>query len=165
MTTHRDFAPRGYFAIALVDPKTDANVGGVLRAAHCFGAAMVVIQGHRYGRSGTDTYATHKHIPLVRTTNVLDVIPFDCVPIAIEIRDDAKPLVTYPHPERAFYIFGPEDGSVHREIVDRCRDTLVIPSFGCLNLAATVNVVCYDRIAKQWARRARVAMDAGAVPA
>lgn len=34
---------RGYAAIGLIRPKTPANVGAVLRAAGCYGAAMVAI--------------------------------------------------------------------------------------------------------------------------
>lgn len=54
----------------------------------------------------------------------------------------------YTHPDRALYIFGPEDGSLDKEIRDWCEDVIYIPTTGCMNLAATVNVVLYDRLAK-----------------
>lgn len=50
--------------------------------------------------------------------------------------------------DRALYIFGPEDGSLDKEIRDWCEDVVYIPTTGCMNLAATVNVVLYDRLAK-----------------
>lgn len=60
----------------------------------------------------------------------------------------ARPLPEYTHPDRALYIFGPEDGSLDKEIRDWCEDVVYIPTTGCMNLAATVNVVLYDRLAK-----------------
>ncbi|MFH7439550.1 TrmH family RNA methyltransferase, partial [Pseudomonas syringae pv. tagetis] len=53
------------------------------------------------------------------------------------------------HPDRALYIFGPEDGSLDQEIPDWCEDVVYIPTEGCMNLAATVNVVLYHRMAKR----------------
>ena len=139
---------RGYAVIGLYAPKTDANVGGVLRAAACYNAALVAIEGRRYKRQYTDTTAAHRHIPLQH--GGLDVlIPFDCVPVCIELCEGAVSLVDYKHPERAFYIFGPEDGSVPLEIQNRCRDKVYVPTSRCMNLAATVNVVLYDRKSKQ----------------
>lgn len=85
---------------------------------------------------------------LLTATNLLEVIPYDCVPIAVELNDKAKSLHKYTHPERAFYIFGPEDGSIPPEIQQRCRDWIQIPTKYCMNLAATVNVVLYDRLSK-----------------
>jgi len=139
---------RGYAAIGLYAPKTEPNVGGALRAAMCYGAAMVAIQGGRYRRMSTDTMAAYRHIPLVHGT-LLDLIPFDCVPVAVELNDRAKPLTTYPHPPRAFYIFGPEDGDVPTEILAKCRDVVQVPTRFCMNLAATVNVLLYDRLVKR----------------
>lgn len=62
--------------------------------------------------------------------------------------DGAISLVGYVHPELAFYIFGPEDGTLKAEITDWCRDIIYIPTNRCMNLAATVNVVLYYRLAK-----------------
>ena len=63
--------------------------------------------------------------------------------------DDARDLTTYTHPERAFYIFGPEDGTLGKSITERCRDRILVPTKHCMNLAACVNVILYDRLAKQ----------------
>lgn len=41
-----------------------------------------------------------------------------------------------------------EDGTLREKILSRCRDRVMIPTNGCMNLAATVNVVLYDRTAK-----------------
>ena len=140
---------RGYAAVGLHMPKTPANVGSVLRAAHCYGAALIVTTGQRYTRAPTDPAAAYRHVPLVRAADLREAIPFDCVPVAVDLIDGARPLHTYAHPERAFYIFGPEDGTLGRAVTDWCRDVVYVPTRYCMNLAAAVNVVLYDRLAKQ----------------
>jgi len=139
---------RGYAAVGIINSKTEANVGGALRACSCYGASMVCVEGCRYQRSCQDTTAMYRSIPLIHTDNIWSVIPFDCIPIAIEINKSAKSIVSFTHPERAFYIFGPEDGSIPNRIMDKCKMTVMIPTKYCMNLAATVNVVLYDRLSK-----------------
>lgn len=148
---------RGYAAIGLHMPKTAANVGSVLRAAHCYGAAMVATTGQRYRRASTDAAKAYRHIPLIQCDDLHAVIPFDCVPVAIEFIKSARELTTYVHPERAFYVFGPEDGTLGQSITGWCRDVVYVPTEYCMNLAATANVVLYDRIAKQLRHRASMA--------
>ncbi|MHC4643908.1 MAG: RNA methyltransferase [Planctomycetota bacterium] len=137
---------RGYAAIGLYHPKDRNNVGSVLRACGCYGAAMVATTGRRYRRAPTDTMHTAKRIPLIQTDDLRSVIPFDCIPIAVEIVDNAKPINEFTHPDRAFYVFGPEDGSLGDSVLQWCHGPPVyIPTLGCMNLAAAVNVVLYDR--------------------
>ncbi len=142
----------GFAAIGLHHPKHPDNVGGVLRAAAAFGVALVAIAGARYRVQRTDTAQAYRDLPLLQVENLREVIPYDCVPVAVEITADAQPLPDYRHPERAMYIFGPEDGDLGRSVLAWCRDIVVIPCRHPLNLAAAVNVVLYDRLAKQ-ARR------------
>ena len=57
---------RGFAAIGLYNPKNTINIGSTLRAAGCYGAAMVAVTGRRYGRVPTDlksvqTYPTAAH--------------------------------------------------------------------------------------------------------
>ena len=52
------------------------------------------------------------------------------------------------YPEKAYYIFGPEDGSIKQAVVNKADAVVYIPTKGSLNLAQTVNVVLYDRMAK-----------------
>lgn len=139
---------RGYSAIGLFNVKRDTNIGGAMRAAHCFGASLIVLTGHRYQYTYTNTTKAENSIPLIEVDDLFDAIPYGCVPVAVEISDESRSLVEYTHPLRAFYIFGPEDGSVPSRIMQKCRDVVSIPTRYCLNLAAAVNVVLYDRIAK-----------------
>ncbi len=140
---------RGYACIGLDNPKAAVNVGSALRAAGCYGAAMVAMTGNRSGKTPTDTMKQYRHRPLLRVENLQDVIPYDCVPVAVDLIDGAIPLPEYEHPERAFYIFGAEDATLGERVISWCRDTIYIPTDGCMNLAATVNVVLYDRLVKQ----------------
>jgi tRNA(Leu) C34 or U34 (ribose-2'-O)-methylase TrmL len=140
---------RGYAAIGLDSPKCEANVGGALRAAYCYGASMIALTAKRIPRLPTDTFATHRHVPLLRVDDIMDALPFDCVPVAVELLDDATPLPEYEHPQRAFYIFGGEDATLGVRVLSRCRDIVMVPTNACMNLAATVNVVLYDRLMKQ----------------
>jgi len=139
---------RGYCGIGLHNPKHEVNVGAALRAAGVYEAAFVAITGKRYGKSNVDTMKHYRHLPLLRPTDLFEVLPYDCVPVAVDILPHAIPLPEYKHPERAFYIFGAEDATLGPKITDRCRDTIYVPTTGCMNLAATVNVILYDRLAK-----------------
>lgn len=145
---------RGYAAIGLDNPKTPANMGSVLRAAGCFDASMVAFGGERPARLRvskcmTDTQKAYRHIPTLWVDDLQMVIPHDCVPVAVDLIDGAKELKNYTHPERAFYIFGAEDATLGKRVLDWCRDVVYVPTNYCMNLAATVNVVLYDRSTKE----------------
>ena len=152
---------RGFAAIGLNRPKDPCNVGGVLRAAHCYHAALVAIAGDRSPnkqiRSPTNTTKMQRHIPVIRGANLADLVPFGAIPIAVDLLDDAIPLQEFKHPLSAFYIFGPEDGTLGKSITDWCPFKIMVPTAYCMNLAATVNVILYDRMAKQSMARGRIA--------
>lgn len=140
---------RGFASIGLVRPKDIANVGAVLRAAYCYDVAMVAIQGDRTRiRSHVDTPKAWRHIPVIRGDDLHALVPFDAVPVAVDLVDDAVSLPAFQHPQRAFYVFGPEDGTLGKSVLDWCEHRVMVPTRACMNLAATVNVVLYDRMAK-----------------
>lgn len=142
---------RGYAAVGLFSPKTPANVGSVLRAMGNFSADLLVLAGKRYPvqHCPTDTQKAWRHMPVQRTDgDLLDLCPVGAVPVAIEIVEGARPLTTYTHPERAYYVFGPEDGSLPPRITERCADVLYVPTTHCMNLGVSVAVVLYDRMVK-----------------
>ncbi|WP_028025492.1 RNA methyltransferase [Enterovibrio calviensis] len=142
---------QGYSCIGLVNPKTPENVGSVMRAAGCYGVNSVFYTGTRYDRAAkfcTDTKNRVLDTPLIGVEDLKAIVPVGCIPIAVELAEGAKPLPDYKHPARAFYIFGPEDNSLKKEITDFCAETIYVPTNGCMNLAAAVNVILYDRMAK-----------------
>lgn len=140
---------RGYCGIGLDNPKSECNVGSALRACDVYGASFMAISGKRIGSAKTDPMKAFRHMPFFRVDDLHDAIPYDCVPVAVDLIQGARPLHEYIHPERAFYIFGAEDATLGRRVLDWCRDVIYIPTKRCMNLAATVNVVLYDRAAKQ----------------
>jgi tRNA(Leu) C34 or U34 (ribose-2'-O)-methylase TrmL len=139
---------RGFSAVGLEQPKTPQNVGSALRACNCYGASMLAVSGKRFKKASTDTFKTWRHMPVFEVDDLKLIIPYDCVPVAVDLIPGAQKLNNYKHPERAFYIFGPEDGTVSNKIISWCRDVVYVPTNRCMNLAATVNVVLYDRMVK-----------------
>ena len=51
--------------------------------------------------------------------------------------------------KKAAYLFGPEDGTLSQDTIDRADSVVFIPTRSSLNLAASVNVVLYDRQVKR----------------
>lgn len=143
---------KGYAAIGLDNPKDTINVGQALRAAGCYGASLIVASGtraaQRFKSIPTDVNREWRRTPFLRVEDLKEVIPYACVPVAVDLIEGAQPLPTYKHPERAFYIFGAEDATLGERTLSWCRDVVYIPTNSCMNLAATVNVVLYDRMVK-----------------
>jgi len=144
-----------FASIGLQNPKTPANVGSVLRAAEAYRVASVAISGDRikghHIDSATNVSAAHKKLPVYRG-NLRDLIPFGAVPVAVELVDEAVSLFDFVHPRQAFYIFGAEDATLGRGILDWCPHVVQIPTAVCLNLAACVGTVLYDRAMKEATR-------------
>jgi tRNA(Leu) C34 or U34 (ribose-2'-O)-methylase TrmL len=149
--------------IGLVNPKTPVNVGGIMRAAGCYRVDNVCYTGKRYelaAKSGdaqydVDTKDAAKRIPLVGVESLLDSVPDGATIVCVDLVVGATPLPLFTHPENAFYIFGPEDGTIPQQLIDAATAVVYIPTVGCMNLAASVNVLLYDRLAKM------TQMDAG----
>jgi tRNA(Leu) C34 or U34 (ribose-2'-O)-methylase TrmL len=138
-------------SIGLTNPKSPTNVGGVMRAAGCYQVDAVFYTGTRYDRASafyTDTQNAARTIPLTGVDNWLESIPVTTNIVCVELAEGAVPLPLFQHPEKAIYIFGPEDGTIDQKVIDRASSVVYVPTVGCMNLAATVNVVLYDRLAK-----------------
>jgi tRNA(Leu) C34 or U34 (ribose-2'-O)-methylase TrmL len=140
---------RGYSVVALDRPKHAVNIGCALRAAACYGAALVLASGERYNGSRSDTMRADRHMPFLNVADLLDSLPLGCVPVAVDLVEGATPLEAFTHPERAMYIFGPEDGTLPAALVSSCQSAVYIRTKRCMNLGACVNVVLYDRCAKR----------------
>ena len=140
---------RGYSVIALDNPKTHANIGSVMRLAYNFESKMVVVSGSRYKKNPLDTPRFYKHNPILNVEDVLDSIPYDCVPVGVDLIENSRPLPLFTHPIRAYYIFGAEDATLGARILNRCKHIIHIPTNRCLNLAMAVSIVLYDRKYKE----------------
>ena len=144
-------------SIALVNPKFARNVGAVIRVAACFGMKQVWFSGDRMNIDPTgkeripreERIKGYANVQLIQNDMFFNQFPKDVVPVAIELKDGAEQLHTFEHPEKALYVFGPEDGSLKRDELIRCHRRVVIPTRHCLNLATAVSIVMYDRLAKR----------------
>ena len=143
--------------IGLVNPKSPDNVSSVLRSSGNFGVEEVFYTGSRYPRAirlnpniPRMSRKVGEDISLSGVESLLDNVPSGMKIVCVEFAENAIPLPTYQHPENAFYIFGPEDSSITQDIINRADDVVYIPTNGCMNLSATVNVLLYDRLAKSF---------------
>ncbi|WP_086983425.1 RNA methyltransferase [Vibrio aphrogenes] len=137
--------------IGLTNPKSPSNVGAVMRAAGCYRADAVRYTGVRYEKAAkfhTDTKSAARHIPLEGVDDMLQALEPDTQIVCVELAEGAIPLPDFQHPEKALYVFGPEDGSIDQGVVSHADAVVYVPTVGCMNLAATVNVLLYDRLAK-----------------
>ncbi|MGJ8691963.1 MAG: RNA methyltransferase [Thalassotalea sp.] len=140
-----------HVSIALTDPKSPSNVGAVMRAAGCYQANEVLYSGVRYAKAAkfqTDTKSVSDKIPLTNVDSFFTDKPDDVKVICVDLVEGAIPLPEFVHPEKALYIFGPEDGTISQAVVDTADSVVYVPTIGCMNLAASVNVLLYDRLAK-----------------
>ena len=144
-------------AIALVNPKFPHNVGGAVRAASCFGARQAWFTGvrvsievtKRFRLPGEERMKGYKRVQLIHDDYFFDRFDRDTIPVAVELRERAKSLTFFDHPEQALYVFRPEDGGLGRAILQKCQRFVVIPTAHGLNLPAAINIVLYDRRAKR----------------
>ncbi len=160
--TEKNALNKAHVTIALTNPKTPTNVGAVMRAAGCYQADQIIYNGNRFAQAAkyhkntlaTDTFNMQEKIPLLQVESFINIkdslgsIPSSAKIICVDLVEGATPLPHFIHPEQAVYIFGPEDSSVKQDVIDIADDVVYIPTIGCMNLAATVNVLLYDRLAK-----------------
>ena len=138
--------------IGLLNPKSPDNVGAVLRAAGCYGVSSIYYTGKRFPRAAKfhqDTKQRSDTIALKGVESLLAQRQPGMALVCVELAEGAVPLPAFEHPARAMYVFGPEDGSIDQALIDAADAVVYVPTIGCMNLAATVNVLLYDRLAKQ----------------
>lgn len=141
--------------LGLVNPKSPDNVGAVLRAAANYDVTKVFYTGDRYpraierqGRTVDMRRKVSKDVQLSQQISLTDAIADNMKIVCVEFALNAMPLPDYQHPDNALYIFGPEDGSIDQTIIDQADDVVYVPTIGCMNLSASVNVLLYDRLLK-----------------
>ncbi|MBT5231190.1 MAG: RNA methyltransferase [Methylococcales bacterium] len=137
--------------IGLINPKSPSNVGSVLRASGCFQADKIFYTGVRFERAAqfnTDTQSVEGYVSLKGVDDLYSTVEYGTEVVCVDLVEGATSLPDFKHPEKALYVFGPEDGTISQDIVNKADHVVYIPTIGCLNLAASVNVVLYDRVAK-----------------
>lgn len=149
--------PRGFFAIGVYQPKTEANVGTLLRSAFLYDAAFVFTVGRRYTPQASDTPRTPRHIPLFHFATIDDLhahLPNSAPLVGVELDPRATPLHEYEHHERAVYLLGAEDHGLPLDVTERCHELIVIDSIQpqSMNVSVAGSLVIYDRHVKQTIR-------------
>jgi len=171
-------AKNSHVTIGLTNPKTPSNVGGIMRAAGCYSVDQVLYTGHRYthaakfigSKNNTDTQKLSEQIPLIAVDDFLQLkqpsikqqlakLPESTKVICVDLVEGATPLPHFQHPEQALYVFGPEDGTISQAMIDQADDVVYVPTVGCMNLAASVNVLLYDRLAKSLVQQDKLDTD------
>lgn len=146
------YQQKSYCAVGLCNPKSPSNVGSVIRACGCFGADDIFYTGTRYDRAEpfyTDTGNQRNTIALQRVDDLILTAAKELQTVCIELCENATPLADFTHPDQAMYLFGPEDHSLPQSTIDAADHVVFIPTKGCLNLSASVNIVLYDRTMKR----------------
>jgi tRNA(Leu) C34 or U34 (ribose-2'-O)-methylase TrmL len=146
-------------AIVMHNPKYPHNVGAAVRAASCFGSNLILFTGERVSLepSGVKGYRLpreermkgYKDVTLINDQYPFNRFDGSVTPVAVELRPNAETLPLFIHPKNAVYVFGPEDGSIPQIMLKHCHRFLVIPSKHCVNLAAAIYLVLYDRLCKE----------------
>lgn len=156
-------------AVLLLDPKYPHNVGAALRACAIFGAGRLNWTGDRV--PPMDEWPDGARLPREERMKAYRRVEFDgvkdgwlptllktyrwdgFVPVCVERSPNAERLPYFVHPEKALYVFGPEDGGVSGMAREACHRFVTIPTAldgdpdeSPLNLAAAVNLVLYDRL-------------------
>lgn len=141
---------RGFFGVAIYQPKHDTNVGSLWRTAHIYGAAFMATVGRRYERQASDTTLAAGSVPLLHLSTIDDLVehlPFGCPLVGVELDDRAVPLDRFAHPPRALYLLGAEDNGLPPAVLARCHHIVQVPAVAPmpLNVAVAGSIVIADR--------------------
>lgn len=138
-----------YFGIGVYHPKTEVNIGTLMRSAYSFGASYVYTIGRRYRRQASDTVKCQNQIPLYHyqtLDELLKNMPVGCRLIGVELAEAARQVGQYAHPQQCVYLLGAEDYGIPPKDLRRCHEVIQIPhATHCLNVAVAGSIVLFDR--------------------
>lgn len=144
--------------IVLVNPRFSHNVGMAVRLASCYGMGQLWFTGDRVRLElekrarlpREERIKGWREIQMLNYDRPLEQFPADAVPVAVEVRANSEKLQDFIHPEKAVYVFGPEDGSIPPPVLAKCHRFVVIPTVKhyCLNLATALATILWDRALK-----------------
>ena len=141
---------RGYFGIGVQGISKPRNLGSLLRSTHAFGGSFFFTIHAAFDArevKQSDTSDAAKHLPLYDFESVEAVqLPRGCQLVGVELTDEAVELPVFHHPTAAAYVLGPERGSLTPELLERCDQTVKIPTKFCVNVGVAGAIVMYDRI-------------------
>jgi hypothetical protein len=117
----------------------------------------VLVTGNRVELEGRPGYRLPREermrgryaVDLRRVTRPIDELPAGVTPVAVELVPGAEDMIWFEHPERAAYVFGPEDGTLDAALRRHCHRVVALPMQHCANLASAVYLTLYDRHSKR----------------
>lgn len=144
---------RGFFAIGVLNPKIEPNVGTLMRSAFLYDARFVFTIGTRYTRHAADTPNAQLSVPLFNFESVDDLLnhmPAKTDLVGVELDSAAVSLPNYKHRDRAVYLLGAEDSGLDIGTMARCKDLVQVPSVKpySMNVATAGGILMYDRFQK-----------------
>jgi len=142
---------RGFFGVAFYFPKTNTNIGSLMRTAHVLGADFFAIVGQRIKNQASNTMHSERHIPLFVYKDFEDFyahIPYDTQLVGVELEPRATEVTKFPHPQRAVYLLGSEDNGLPERVLAACHHVVRLKGERSLNVACAGSIVLYDRVAK-----------------
>lgn len=151
----KSFNNRGFFGIAIFEPKHESNVGALWRSSAIFGASFLATIGkNRYKSMKSDTMKSHRHVPLFHFNDIQDLrqhLPKGCMLVGVELSNDSENLQTFVHPEQALYLLGAEDYGLPFHILQSVDRVIKIntPLDISLNVGVAGSIICYDRLMKK----------------
>ena len=143
--------------VALWKPKTPENIGAALRACGCFDADLVIVDPRcKMSKKKTQrrinalaTFARHTPYLIMDEASALEWLDSRAEGVVpVEKTEAALNLEIFGHSPAGVYVFGPEEGSVPARLIVEYGPPLRIPTVGCLDLAAAVAIILYDRASK-----------------
>jgi len=154
---------RGFFMIGIVEPRNTLNIGTLVRAAHVFGATGVYAVGRRFPLENEAVHSFDRHVPIFYFEDAEEfdrTMPGNADLVIVEMRDDARSLHNYAHPERAIYLLGSEYVGVPEPFFNLRERTHIVQiptrSTVSLNVAIAGSIVMADRVMKAEGRRAQL---------
>ncbi len=139
---------RGFFGIGIYNVKTEFNIGTLWRSAYLFGASFIFTIGKRYKKQSSDTYKSHRHIPLYHYIDFDDFyqkMPYDCQLVGIEKAKNSKSVKEFQHPQRCIYLLGAEDGGLPNLVMEKCKSIIHIETERSLNVSVAGSIMMFDR--------------------
>lgn len=138
--------------VVLIRPKYAHNVGAAIRNAAALGIENVYWTDDRFNLAEMgripreERYREYQDaVHAERDDRPFDRFDSGVTPVCVELVETAELLHEFEHPERAVYVFGPEDGSVPKAIRVLCHRFVAIPSLHCLNLSVAMGTVLAHR--------------------
>lgn len=144
-----------YFGIGIYHPKTETNVGTLMRNALIYDAQFVFTIGQRYKTQPSDTPKATLRLPYYAYETFDDFfknMPKNCKLIGVELDEKAKKIEKYVHFKNSIYLLGAEDNGLPQNVLTKCHEIIQLPGKCSTNVASAGTIVMYDRHLKEYKR-------------